>query len=170
MIHILLVVVLLGAGMSLQSCGGDGSVNPSGTTINPVGFAIASKEIFAGSSALSVSGRKEGELLPGLLYGGNVIKSQAGLDLLWTHPVFANAAKPVVDFRSQSIVLYTAATGLNSKVLISRISSSQVIVSHCQTTATVDAILVSMVSMKLVDVVIDSTPKFEIQKSIADSC
>jgi hypothetical protein len=166
----LLIVSLLGIGVSAQSCGGEGAVNTVAPTLNPVGTAIGLKEVFSGNSAGAVLGTVGGEFLPKVSYGGSLIKSQANLDLYWTHPVFSLAAKPVVDFTNQTIVVYTAVTRPGSKVLIERVSSSQAIVLHCQTTGFVGAYDVYFVSMKLIDIVIDGSPKFEVRNERADFC
>jgi hypothetical protein len=167
-----LIVFLLGIiVVTVQGCGGGTNmVSPVSPTINPLGTALSMKEIFTGDTINIPFGNKSDEFVAGVLYGGSLIQSQANLDLFWTHPVFSKSARPVVDFTNQTLVVYTVATGPSSKVSISRISNSQVIVTQCHPTGLFPGVLDYFVSMKLIDVVLVGTPKFEVQNEQAALC
>jgi hypothetical protein len=166
----LLISCSFGVCLSMQGCGAGSTVNVESTSINPVGTALTTKDIFAGGIAFNPRGRKDGEFLPGILNGGSVIRTQASLDLFWSHPVFAQTAKPDIDFTTQTVVAHTETRNAGARVLISRVSSSQVIVTICGSTTPTPGILLEYVSLKLIDVVLVGTPKFEIQNEQAALC
>jgi hypothetical protein len=139
-------------------CGGDEA------SVKPRGDALAFKELFNGSTFSVADGITVDEVVPGVLKGGLLIRSQPVLEKYWSHPALKGLPMPVVDFSKQSVLAYAVQSSPQNAISITRISESQVIVTTCQpasSSALFPGIVALFLDLKQVDIVANNKPAFE---------
>jgi hypothetical protein len=143
--------------MSISCGGGEAS-------LKPIGDALAFKELFNGSTFSVADGITADEVVPGVLKGGQLIRSQAILEKYWSHPVFKGLPLPVIDFSKQSVLANAVQSNPQNSISITRISEVQVIVTTCLSApsgALSPGIVALFLDLKQVEAVPNNKPAFE---------